>query len=53
MSRIITVSPREVAAARLQVVVDAKLGRTTPEVIRKIADAQPQSAVEPITDKAG
>lgn len=51
MSRIITVSPREVAAARLQVVVDAKLGRKTPDVIRKIAEAQPQNGVDPAIDK--
>ncbi|HVX43640.1 MAG TPA: hypothetical protein VHC49_07130 [Mycobacteriales bacterium] len=53
MSRIITVSPREVAAARLQLVVDAKLGRPTPEVIRKIADAQPEPRIEPVADRAG
>lgn len=45
MSRIITVTPKDVAAARLQVVVDAKLGRETPEVIRKIADAQPEQQI--------
>lgn len=53
MSRVITVSPRDVAAARLQVVVDAKLGRETPEVIRKIAAAEPENGLEQRLDRAG
>lgn len=41
MSREIEVTSAEVAAARLQLVVDAKLGQHTSEVVRKIAEAQP------------
>lgn len=41
MSRHIEVTPAEVAAARLQLAVDAKLGQRTAEVIRRIAEAQP------------
>jgi len=41
VSRQIEVTPAQVAAARLQLVVDAKLGHTTPEVIRRIAEAKP------------
>lgn len=41
MSREIEVTSAEVAAARLQLVVDAKLGQNTPEVVRKIAEAKP------------
>jgi hypothetical protein len=40
MSRQIEVTPAEVAAARLQIVVDEKLGRRTSEVVRKIAEAE-------------
>lgn len=44
MSRTIEVTPAQVAAARLQIIVDAKLGQPTPEVIRKIASAMPAEA---------
>jgi hypothetical protein len=40
--RIIAVTPAEVAAAKLRLVTDAKLGKKTPPVIRKIADARPE-----------
>ncbi len=41
MSRRIEVTSAEVAAAQLQLVVDAKLGQSTSEVVRKIAEAKP------------
>jgi alkyl hydroperoxide reductase subunit AhpC len=44
MSKQIEVTPAEVAAARLQIVVDEKLGRRTSEVVRKIAAVEPGPA---------
>ena len=41
--RVIPVTPAEVAAAKLRLVTDAKLGKKTPAVIRKIAEARPES----------
>lgn len=40
--REISVTPSQVAAAKLRVTTDTKLGRTTPVVIRKIAEAKPE-----------
>jgi hypothetical protein len=37
--RVIAVTPAQVAAAKLRLVTDAKLGKKTPAVIRKIAEA--------------
>lgn len=41
--RVIPVTPAEVAAAKLRLVTDAKLGKKTPAVIRKIAEARPEA----------
>jgi hypothetical protein len=43
-ARIISVTPAQVAAAKLRLVTDAKLGKKTPAVIRKIAEARPDGA---------
>jgi hypothetical protein len=39
--REISVTPSQVAAAKLRVATDIKLGRRTPAVIRNIAEAKP------------
>lgn len=41
--REISVTPSQVAAAKLRVATDIKLGRRTPTVIRNIAKAKPES----------
>jgi hypothetical protein len=43
-ARVISVTPAQVAAAKLRLVTDAKLGKKTPAVIKKIAEARPDDA---------
>ena len=45
--REIAVTPSQVAAAKLRLATDRKLGRTTPPVIRRIAEAKPKRRVWP------
>lgn len=41
--RRVVVTPRQVAAAKVQITADKTMGRTTPEWIVKLANATPDS----------